>query len=77
MDLTVVTEGVEDWDSAGIVRDMGCDLAQGYVFARPAPLISAQALAVTSKIDISSLTAHGGAVHEGHPTAVVGTTSAT
>jgi diguanylate cyclase (GGDEF)-like protein len=33
--LTVVAEGVEDDSTAGALRDLGCDTAQGYHFARP------------------------------------------
>ncbi|WP_172600100.1 putative bifunctional diguanylate cyclase/phosphodiesterase [Sulfuricystis multivorans] len=33
--MTVVAEGVETLAQARILRDFGCDLAQGYLFARP------------------------------------------
>jgi EAL domain-containing protein (putative c-di-GMP-specific phosphodiesterase class I) len=33
--LTVVAEGVEDDSTAEALRDLGCDIAQGYHFARP------------------------------------------
>ncbi|MFG1606082.1 putative bifunctional diguanylate cyclase/phosphodiesterase [Actinoplanes sp. NPDC049265] len=35
--LTVVAEGIEDAETAGALRTIGCDLAQGYHFARPMP----------------------------------------
>ena len=35
LDFTVVAEGVEDPETLAIVRDMGCDQAQGYHLARP------------------------------------------
>ncbi len=35
--LTVVAEGVEDAPTAGALRALGCDTAQGYHFARPVP----------------------------------------
>lgn len=33
--LEVVAEGVETFEVADVLRDLGCDHAQGYVFARP------------------------------------------
>ena len=33
--LKVVAEGVETGEDAAMLRDMGCDEAQGYFFARP------------------------------------------
>lgn len=38
LDRTVVAEGVENEDILSELRRMGCDLAQGYHIARPAPL---------------------------------------
>jgi EAL domain-containing protein (putative c-di-GMP-specific phosphodiesterase class I) len=35
--LQVIAEGVEDRQTALVLRDMGCDMAQGFLFARPAP----------------------------------------
>jgi diguanylate cyclase (GGDEF)-like protein/PAS domain S-box-containing protein len=35
--LPVVAEGVETEDQATQLRDLGCDLAQGFYFARPVP----------------------------------------
>jgi len=35
--LVVVAEGVEDSDQVAHLRKLGCDLAQGYFFARPQP----------------------------------------
>jgi len=35
--LVVVAEGVETADQLSTLRDLGCDLAQGYYLARPAP----------------------------------------
>lgn len=40
--LCVVAEGIEDEETADALRDMGCDLAQGYYFARPAPADEAE-----------------------------------
>jgi diguanylate cyclase (GGDEF)-like protein len=35
--LTTIAEGVEDEGNLHILEDLGCDEAQGYFFARPAP----------------------------------------
>ncbi|KUL25851.1 putative bifunctional diguanylate cyclase/phosphodiesterase [Actinoplanes awajinensis] len=35
--LSVVAEGVEDQETADVLRELGCDIAQGYHFARPMP----------------------------------------
>lgn len=35
MDIEVVAEGVETMEHACILRDMGCDILQGYAFAKP------------------------------------------
>lgn len=35
--LRVVAEGIEDLETATALKDMGCDVAQGYYFARPMP----------------------------------------
>jgi diguanylate cyclase len=35
--LTVVAEGVEGGDHVAALRDLGCDIAQGYHYARPMP----------------------------------------
>ncbi|MGI6069717.1 MAG: bifunctional diguanylate cyclase/phosphodiesterase [Blautia sp.] len=36
--IKTIAEGVESVDSIGFLKDCGCDLIQGYVFARPMPL---------------------------------------
>lgn len=37
LDLRVVAEGIENRPTADALREMNCDLAQGYYFAPPAP----------------------------------------
>lgn len=37
LNLHVVAEGVERADQLAVLRDLGCDLAQGYLFGRPEP----------------------------------------
>ncbi len=36
--LTVVGEGVENDAQARFLRDLGCDLLQGFLYQRPAPV---------------------------------------
>lgn len=37
LDLTVVAEGVEDRQQYDLLKQQGCDVAQGYLFSRPLP----------------------------------------
>ena len=55
MQLTVVVEGVETWADAVTIRDLGCGLAQGYLFCRPVPAEEMMQLAVTGSVDIEPL----------------------
>ncbi|MRX81621.1 putative bifunctional diguanylate cyclase/phosphodiesterase [Eggerthella guodeyinii] len=36
--LTTVCEGVETWEQVAMLRELGCDVGQGYVYSRPLPL---------------------------------------
>jgi EAL domain-containing protein (putative c-di-GMP-specific phosphodiesterase class I) len=36
-EMVAVAEGVEEHDVAERLRALGCDLAQGYLYARPVP----------------------------------------
>jgi EAL domain-containing protein (putative c-di-GMP-specific phosphodiesterase class I) len=37
LNMNVVAEGVEDWEDWNLLRNTGCDAAQGYFIARPMP----------------------------------------
>ena len=37
LDLKVISEGVESADQIDILKDIGCDYIQGYVWGRPMP----------------------------------------
>jgi EAL domain-containing protein (putative c-di-GMP-specific phosphodiesterase class I) len=46
--LTIVAEGVEDESSLTFLRDVGCDIAQGFFIARPMPADTLTNWATTS-----------------------------
>jgi predicted signal transduction protein with EAL and GGDEF domain len=37
LNIKTVAEGIEGWQQLEKLRQLGCGLAQGYLFARPAP----------------------------------------
>jgi diguanylate cyclase (GGDEF)-like protein/PAS domain S-box-containing protein len=41
LNITVVAEGIESWQQLEILRNMGCSLAQGFLFAKPCSAIDA------------------------------------
>jgi len=55
LSLTVIAEGIEDTDQLNELRDAGCNIGQGYLFARPVPpeaaseLLEEQSLGVTTR----------------------------
>ncbi|WP_018953015.1 putative bifunctional diguanylate cyclase/phosphodiesterase [Thioalkalivibrio sulfidiphilus] len=44
LDLSLVAEGVETEQQRDMLRQLGCDVAQGYLFSRPAPAEEVQRL---------------------------------
>lgn len=38
LDMKTIAEGIEDPQSESILKEMGCNLGQGYLYARPLPL---------------------------------------
>jgi EAL domain-containing protein (putative c-di-GMP-specific phosphodiesterase class I) len=41
LDLTVIVEGIETEYQCDLLRDMGCNQGQGYLFSRPVPVVNA------------------------------------
>jgi EAL domain-containing protein (putative c-di-GMP-specific phosphodiesterase class I) len=53
LDLKVVAEGIERAGQLEVLRELGCDLGQGYLFARPAPRDEASPDPGTRRIDLA------------------------
>lgn len=51
LNLNVVSEGVETEMQVDFLRDIGCDLAQGFVFAKPVPICEYEKLIKKGKIN--------------------------
>ena len=55
LNIQVIAEGIEGWQQLEKLRQLGCELAQGYLFAKPAPavqcrrLLTGQALKLTDE----------------------------
>jgi diguanylate cyclase len=47
LDMTVIAEGIESAEQAAALKAMGCNLGQGYYYARPMPLEDALQLLTT------------------------------
>ena len=48
--MTVVAEGIEDEKQMEILRELGCNKGQGYLFAKPLPIAEANKLMLGQKI---------------------------
>ena len=44
LDMIVVAEGIETPEQLAYLRELGCDLGQGYLFSRPVPAVDVAAL---------------------------------
>ncbi|HEY3239373.1 MAG TPA: EAL domain-containing protein [Acidimicrobiia bacterium] len=51
--LQVVAEGIEDQEHLAELRALGCDMAQGYHFARPLPAEAISALLAPADLEVS------------------------
>jgi EAL domain-containing protein (putative c-di-GMP-specific phosphodiesterase class I) len=50
LDLDVVAEGLETADHLDVLRRLGCQLGQGYLFSRPVNVAAASALLETGRV---------------------------
>lgn len=55
LEISVVAEGIEDEDSVKLLKSFGCDIGQGYYFAKPLPLKEFEEWLLNSKWGISFL----------------------
>ncbi len=53
--IGVVAEGIETAAQAGLLRDLGCDLGQGFLFSRPVPAADAARLLVDDEPGATAL----------------------
>jgi EAL domain-containing protein (putative c-di-GMP-specific phosphodiesterase class I) len=51
LNLNVVSEGVETYMQVDFLRDIGCDMAQGFIFAKPEPMDEYEELIKKGKIN--------------------------
>ena len=49
--MVTVAEGVEEPETAALLRDLGCDIGQGWLFGRPGPAAAASTLLQRSRAD--------------------------
>ncbi|ADQ05740.1 diguanylate cyclase/phosphodiesterase with PAS/PAC sensor(s) [Caldicellulosiruptor owensensis OL] len=52
IDLKVVAEGVETKKELEILKEIGCDFAQGYLFSKPLPKTEVEKLLIAKKITV-------------------------
>ena len=51
--LTTVAEGVEEVETAALLRSLGCDIGQGWVFGRPGPAEAVSGLLHRQRMHVS------------------------
>lgn len=58
LQMKTVAEGIEEWEQVHELKEMGCDLIQGYVYAKPMPIEEFEAL-----LDLLKKTIESGDIH--------------
>jgi EAL domain-containing protein (putative c-di-GMP-specific phosphodiesterase class I) len=53
--VDVITEGVENMEQVELLKDLGCNRAQGFLYGKPLPKEEFEALLEQKYIDISGL----------------------
>ena len=56
LNITVVAEGIEGWQQLEKLRQLGCEQAQGYLFAKPAPAAACTRHLTGEQIDLTEVT---------------------
>jgi diguanylate cyclase (GGDEF)-like protein/PAS domain S-box-containing protein len=54
LNVKVVAEGIEGWQQLEKLRQLGCELAQGYLFAKPAPALQCRRLLSGEPLDLTA-----------------------
>jgi diguanylate cyclase (GGDEF)-like protein/PAS domain S-box-containing protein len=54
LNVKVVAEGIEGWQQLEKLRQLGCELAQGYLFAKPAPAPQCRRLLGGEPLDLTA-----------------------
>jgi EAL domain-containing protein (putative c-di-GMP-specific phosphodiesterase class I) len=54
LDLSITAEGVENAQQLGILRELGCEEAQGYLFSRPVDAPSFEAFCLANVAALSA-----------------------
>src|SRR5882724_1504626 len=68
LNIQVVAEGIEGWQQLEKLRQLGCGLAQGFLFAKPAPEDQCQRYLTGAPLDLTA--------EQEHPRSDIGATTA-
>jgi EAL domain-containing protein (putative c-di-GMP-specific phosphodiesterase class I) len=53
--MDVITEGVEHWSQVNFLKDMDCNMVQGFLFDKPVPEPEFREKLVMKQYDISQI----------------------